>query len=85
MDEWLAQVASPGASNFDEMMESVAELPWPQGSGDPSVVAEMSLRDALVLFSKRVLVDPVLKAAAIRIYDDNWLVRQMSATLYGLI
>jgi len=87
MEQWFAQLGEPEdiPSDFQRRASRLRGLPMPPGAHDPRAVAGLSMSEVLALFAKRILDDPVLEAAAFRIYSENWIVRQMSSALYELI
>lgn len=89
MDEWFAQVSQSVAGDplrdFQGMASRLRSVPRPQAATRVEAIPEMPLSDVLVVFAQRVLADPLLEAAALRIYSENWLVRQMSGAMYDLI
>ena len=87
MEQWFAQLGEPEdvPREFQQRAQRLRGLSLPPGASDPRAIAELSMSEVLVVFAKRVLEDPVLEAAAFRIYSENWIVRQMSSALYELI
>jgi len=84
MADWLswAGTAMQDAPSFDEMSLRVSKMPAYRGI--PTVDAietRMSEEQALIFIANRLLGESSMRAAARRVYDSNWIVRQATVAL----
>lgn len=71
--------------SFDEMARRVVALPSYR-AGPVTLEAvqhRMTEQHALMFIAHRLLGDPLLCAAARKVYDANWVIRQATVTLLG--
>ena len=82
LSTWSLGDALGDAPNFDAMAARVQALPlYPGAITEDALQRRMTEHQALLYIAHRLLTDPLLSAAARRVYDNSWLIRQTTTML----